>query len=172
MESSRCPFLLLNAKQEIEPRSSVSVTDARLLIGEIFFFFIQQKLRYLITTTTLLVGHTLCFFVRKVEKKNSHLNYQKNKTTQAQHPDSVTGGGGAEINFGGARKVYLYEFERGTGGREIYPSLDQTNKVKTKKKVFIEIQRDFPAEIRNSNSFSGRKQVTSKQNKQNKKSFH
>ena len=47
--------------------------------------------------------------------------------------------GGAEINFWGAREVYLWEFERGTGVREIYPSLDQTNKVKTKKKVFTEI---------------------------------
>ena len=96
--------------------------------------------------------------------------------------------GGAEINSGGAREVYLCEFERGTGSREIYPSLDQMNKVKTKiqrdfpaeirnsnvssgrkqviskekKKVFTEILRDFPAEIRNSNGFSGRKQVISK----------
>ena len=51
---------------------------------------------------------------------------------QAQRQDSVTGG--AEINFGGAREVYLFEFERGTGAREIYSSMDQTNKVKTKKK--------------------------------------
>ena len=36
------------------------------------------------------------------------------------------------MNFGGAREVYLCEFERGTGAREIYPSLDQMNKVKTK----------------------------------------
>ena len=42
--------------------------------------------------------------------------------------------GVAEINFGGAREVYLCEFERGTGAREIYSSVDQTNKVKTKKK--------------------------------------
>ena len=51
--------------------------------------------------------------------------------------------GGAEINFGGAREVYLCEFERGTEARETYPSLHQMNKVKTK----------------NSNGFSGRKQV-------------
>ena len=57
VESSRCPFLLLNAKQGIEPRSSISVTDTRSLIGR-----------------------TLCFFVRKVEK-NSRLNYQKDNTT-------------------------------------------------------------------------------------------
>ena len=57
MESSRCPFLLLNAKQGIEPRSSFLVTDARSLIGG-----------------------TLCFFVRKVEE-NSRLNYQKDNTT-------------------------------------------------------------------------------------------
>ena len=42
--------------------------------------------------------------------------------------------GEEEINFGGAREVYLCEFERGTGAREIYSSVDQTNKVKTKKK--------------------------------------
>ena len=59
---------------------------------------------------------------------------------QARHQDSVTGG--AEITFGGAREVYLSEFERGTGAREIYPSLDQMNKVKTK----------------NSEGFSGRNQ--------------
>ena len=39
--------------------------------------------------------------------------------------DSVTGR--AEIKFKGARKVYLCEFERGTGAREIYSSEDQTN---------------------------------------------
>ena len=44
---------------------------------------------------------------------------------QAQFQDSVTGV--AEINSGGAREVYLGEFERGTGAREIYPSLDQMN---------------------------------------------
>ena len=49
---------------------------------------------------------------------------------QARRQDSVTGG--AEINFGGAREVYLCEFERGTGAREINPILDQMNKVKTK----------------------------------------
>ena len=52
------------------------------------------------------------------------------KFKQAQRQDSVTGG--AEIKFGGAQEVYLCEFERGTVAREIYPSLDQTNKVKTK----------------------------------------
>ena len=40
---------------------------------------------------------------------------------QARRQDSVTGGGGAEINFGGAR--------------ESYSRVDQTNKVKTKIKV-------------------------------------
>ena len=34
----------------------------------------------------------------------------------------------------GAPEVYLFEFEWGTGAREIYSSVDQTNKVKTKKK--------------------------------------
>ena len=46
VESSCCPFLLLNAKQGIEPRSSISVRDARPLIGA-NIFFLQQKLRYL-----------------------------------------------------------------------------------------------------------------------------
>ena len=69
VESSHCPFLLLNSRQGIEPRSSVSVSDARPLIGaNIFFFFIQQKLRYLIATTTLSTGHTL-FFCEKGRKK-------------------------------------------------------------------------------------------------------
>ena len=54
----------------------------------------------------------------------------------ARRQDSVTGwGGGAEINFGGARKVYLSEFERGSGAPKIYSSVDQTNIVKTKKKM-------------------------------------
>ena len=35
-------------------------------------------------------------------------------------------------NFGGAREVYLCEFERGTGAREFIPSRDQMNKMKTK----------------------------------------
>ena len=51
---------------------------------------------------------------------------------QARRQDSVTGW--AEINFGGAREVYLCEFERGTGAREVYTSVDQTKNVKTKKK--------------------------------------
>ena len=40
--------------------------------------------------------------------------------------------GGAEINFGGHEKFILCEFERGTGAREIYPSLDQMNKMRSK----------------------------------------
>ena len=75
--------------------------------------------------------------------------------------------GGAEINFGGAREVYLCEFERGTGAREIYPSLDQakTGDLKKKNKVFTEILSDFPAEFKNSNAFSGPKQAISKKKK-------
>ena len=46
-------------------------------------------------------------------------------SVQARRQNSMTGG--AEINFGGAREVYLCEFE-------IYSSVDQTTKVKTKKK--------------------------------------
>ena len=55
---------------------------------------------------------------------------QKTMKRQARRQDSVTGG--AEINFWGAREVYLREFERGTGAREIYFSLVQMNKVKIK----------------------------------------
>ena len=43
---------------------------------------------------------------------------------QTRRQDSVTRG--AEINFGGAREVYLLEFK----------NVDQTKNVKTKKKVF------------------------------------
>ena len=102
------------------------------------------------------------------------------------------GGGWVEINFGGTQEVYLCEFERGTVAREIYPSLDQINKVKTqdrkgfsgrnrkfkrifrpktgrdlkkKKKVSTDFARDFPAEIGNSSGFSGRRQVISKKKK-------
>ena len=49
---------------------------------------------------------------------------------QAQRQDRVTGG--VEINFGGHEKFILCEFERGTEAREIYPSLDQINKVRSK----------------------------------------
>ena len=48
--------------------------------------------------------------------------------------DSVTAG--ARNKSWGVREVYLSEFERGAGAQEIYSSVDQTNKVKTKKKVF------------------------------------
>ena len=78
------------------------------------------------------------------------------------------------------------------GAREIYRGLDQMNQVKTKnlegfsgcnqklkrfsgqkqviskKKVFTEILRDFPAEIKNSYVFSARKQVISKKKKKKK----
>ena len=57
--------------------------------------------------------------------------------------------GGAEINFGGDEKFILSEFERGTGAREIYPCLDQMNKVRSKN------SRDFPAENGNSSALTG-----------------
>ena len=66
---------------------------------------------------------------------------------------------GGRNKFWGAREVYLRGFERGAGAREIYPSLDQMNKVKTKN------SEGFPAEIRNSNVFSGQKLVISKKKK-------
>ena len=43
---------------------------------------------------------------------------------------------GGKNKFWGAWEVYLCEFERGIGAPEIYYSVDQTSKVKTKKKVF------------------------------------
>ena len=42
---------------------------------------------------------------------------------QARYQDSVTGG---------HEKFILCEFERGTGARKIYPSLDQMNKMRSK----------------------------------------
>ena len=47
----------------------------------------------------------------------------------ARRQNSVTGGGEAEINFGGHQKFFYVNLR---GAREIYPSLDQMNKVKTK----------------------------------------
>ena len=116
------------------------------------------------------------------------------RSQQARRQDSVTGG--AEINFGGHEKFILCEFERGTGAREIYPSLDQINKVRSKtskgfsgrnrkfkrffrpksgahqkKKVFTEIAKGFPAEIGNSSGFSSQKHVFSKKKKK-KKGLH
>ena len=77
----------------------------------------------------------------------------------------MTGRGGEGRNkFCGAREVYLCEFERGTGAREIYPGLDQMNNVKTKD------SKGFFGEIGNSSGFSGRKQVISKKRK--KKGIH
>ena len=40
--------------------------------------------------------------------------------------------GGGRNKFWGHEKFILCEFERGTGAREIYPSLDQINKVRSK----------------------------------------
>ena len=96
---------------------------------------------------------------------------------QARRQDSVTGGQ-KEI-LGVHEKSILCEFERGTGAQEIYPCLDQRNKVWcenskgysgqkhviSKKKIFAEISRHFPAEIGNSSGFSGQKQVISKKKK-------
>ena len=41
--------------------------------------------------------------------------------------------GGAKINFGGHEKFILCEFERGTGAREIHPSLDEMNQARSEK---------------------------------------
>ena len=66
-------------------------------------------------------------------------------------------GRGAEINFGGHEKFILCELERGTGAREIYPTLDQMNKVRSKdSKKFSGRNRKFKR------FFSGQKLVISK----------
>ena len=52
---------------------------------------------------------------------------------QARRQDSVTGGGGSRKKIlGGHEQFILSEFERGTGAREIYPSLNQLNEVRSK----------------------------------------
>ena len=53
---------------------------------------------------------------------------------QARRQESVTGG--AEINFEGAREDKKFMYVNSRGAREIYSSVDQTYKVKNKKKVF------------------------------------
>ena len=69
---------------------------------------------------------------------------------QVRRQDSVTGG--AEINFGGARKVYLCEFERGT--RNLSQSqLNEQGEDQRFKGIFRPrsgIQAVFPAENRRS----------------------
>ena len=70
------------------------------------------------------------------------------RSQQARRQDSVTGGG-AEINFRGHEKFILCEFERGTGAREIYPSLQgEEQNIKGIFRPKSEIQAVFPAEIR------------------------
>ena len=80
VESYHCPFLLLNVKQGIEPRSSVSVTDARPLIGANIFFLHPTKTSLPNSDYITLDWPYVTFFVRKIEK-NSRLNYQEDKTT-------------------------------------------------------------------------------------------
>ena len=80
MEYSHCPFLLLNTKQEIEPRSSISVTDARSLIGANFFFLHPTKPLLPNSHHSTLDWPYVMFFVRKVEKKHV-LNYEKENTS-------------------------------------------------------------------------------------------
>ena len=63
--------------------------------------------------------------------------------------------GGQKEILGGHEKSILCEFERGTGPQEIYPCLDQRNK------VWCE----------NSKGFSGRKQVISKKKKKKRPSL-
>ena len=55
---------------------------------------------------------------------------------QPRRQDSVTGGGGNKF-WGGTRSLFMW-IRKGHGAREIYSSVDQTNRVKTKnrKKVF------------------------------------
>ena len=57
----------------------------------------------------------------------------QSRSHQARRQDSVTegGGGGAERNFGGHKKFIYVNLRR---ARVIYPRLDHTNKVTSKKK--------------------------------------
>ena len=71
--------------------------------------------------------------------------------TQARRQDSVTGG--AETNFGGHEK---FNYVNWRGAREICPSLDQMNKVKTKN------SEGFSGCNQKLKRFSGRRQVISK----------
>ena len=63
-------------------------------------------------------------------KQWSNSSFQQLHDIQVWRQDCVTGG--AEINFGGLEKFILCEFERGTGARETFSSLDQMNKVRSK----------------------------------------
>ena len=82
----------------------------------------------------------LCFFLLSVRQLGARIAWL----------------GVAEINFGGAREVYLREFERGTGARKFY-------KVKSKKG--LKFRGIFRPIFRNSNGFSGRKLVIFKKKK-------
>ena len=64
----------------IERRSSVSVTDARPLIGPIFFFLHPTKTSLPNSHHNTLDWPYVMLFVKKVEK-NSRLNYLKDNTT-------------------------------------------------------------------------------------------
>ena len=65
--------------------------------------------------------------------KRSHLTVLLNP---GPAPRYVTGGV-AEINFGGHEK---FIYVNSTGAREVYSSVDQTKKVKTKKNFFSSVQ--------------------------------
>ena len=83
LEFSRSPFLLLNAMQRIESRSSISVRDARSLIGAIFFLHpTKPSLPNANRHHNTLDWPYVMFFVKKVEK-NSRLNYQKDNRPTA-----------------------------------------------------------------------------------------
>ena len=79
--------------------------------------------------------------------------------------------GGAEIKLGGLEK-FIYVNSRGAWGHEKFiPVWIKGTRWRPKKKIFTEILRDFLAEIRNSNSFSGRKQVISKKKRSSQKFY-
>ena len=65
---------------------------------------------------------------------------------QARRQDSVTGGG-AEINFGGSRGLFMWIREGHGGTRNLSQVWNKWTSWRPK------IQRDYPAEIRNSNVF-------------------
>ena len=80
---------------------------------------------------------------------------------QARRQDSVTGGGGHKEIWGGARELDLREFE----------SVDQTKKVKTKKRSSIQKFPQILVIISKIVRFSTNSEVKTKQNKKQKKVF-
>ena len=106
-------------------------------ISILYFYFVFNYYKFQVQINLYLrnIQYSTDKYTCQLSRFRRRLPISRNSSDlQVQRQDSVTGG--TEINFGGAQKVYLCEFKRDTGARKIYSSVDQTNKVKTKKKVF------------------------------------